>query len=92
MAQTTRPLKLVIDKSAQRRLRAMPAKVRITMLERLKAIAADPFASHPSVKPLRGEANAFRLRQGGWRALYRVDRAAQKVRVYVIETRARAYR
>jgi mRNA interferase RelE/StbE len=85
-------MKLVIDKSAQRRLRAMPAKVRTAMLERLKAIAAHPFAGHSNVKPLRGEANAFRLRHGSWRALYRVDRAAQEVRVYVIETRARAYR
>ena len=51
-----------------------------------------PFAEHPNVKSLRGELNAFRLRQGDWRALYRVDRATQQVRVYVIDTRARAYR
>jgi mRNA interferase RelE/StbE len=85
-------MKLVIDNHAQRRLFGMPAKTRTAMLERLKAIAADPFAGHPQVKPLRGERNAFRLRHGDWRALYRVDRAAQEVRVYVIETRARAYR
>ena len=85
-------MKLVIDKSAQQRLRAMPAKVGTAMLERLKAIAAQPFAGHPNVKPLRGEPNVFRLRQGDWRALYRVDRATQEVKVYVVETRARAYR
>ena len=62
------------------------------MLNRLKALASEPFAVHSNVKPLRGEPNAFRLRQGDWRALYRVDRAAQEVRVYVIETRGRAYR
>jgi mRNA-degrading endonuclease RelE of RelBE toxin-antitoxin system len=85
-------MKLVIDKRAQRRLLAMPAKARTAMLERLKAIAGQPFAGHPNVKPLRGEADAFRLRHGSWQALYRVDRAAQEVRVYVVETRARAYR
>jgi mRNA interferase RelE/StbE len=85
-------MKLVIDKRALRRLQAMPAKVRTAMLERLKAIAGHPFAGHSNVKPLRGEADAFRLRHGSWRALYRVDRAAQEVRVYVVETRARAYR
>jgi mRNA interferase RelE/StbE len=85
-------MKLVIDKRAQRRLGEMPAKARIAIVERLKAIAEDPFADHPSVKPLRGEPSAFRLRHGDWRALYRVDRAAQEVRVYVIETRAGAYR
>ncbi|MGH6904451.1 MAG: type II toxin-antitoxin system RelE family toxin [Geminicoccaceae bacterium] len=85
-------MELVIDKGAQGRLRAMPAKVRTAMVERLKEIAADPFAGHANVKPLRGEPNAFRLRQGDWRALDRVNRATREMRVYVIETRARAYR
>jgi mRNA-degrading endonuclease RelE of RelBE toxin-antitoxin system len=85
-------MKLLIEKRAQRRLQEMPAKVRISMLNRLKAVAGDPFAGHANVKPLRDEPNAFRLRQGDWRALYRVDRATQEVRVYVVETRGRAYR
>jgi mRNA interferase RelE/StbE len=85
-------MKLVIEKRAQRRLLQMPAKLRTAMLNRLKAIAGDPFARHSNVKPLRDEPNAFRLRQGDWRALYRVHRTTQEVRVYVIETRARAYR
>ena len=85
-------MKLVIDKRAQRRLREMPAKVSTALLERLKVIAVDPFARHPNVNPMQGEPDAFRLRQGDWRALYRIDRAAQEVKVYVIETRGRAYR
>jgi mRNA-degrading endonuclease RelE of RelBE toxin-antitoxin system len=85
-------MRLVIDKHAQRRLLGMPAKTRNAMLDRLKAIAADPFARHPQVKPLHGERSAFRLRHDDWCALYRVDRPAQEVRVYVIETRAGAYR
>jgi hypothetical protein len=52
-------MRLVIDKHAQRRLLGMPAKTRTAMLERLKPIAADPFAGHRQVKPLRGEQNAF---------------------------------
>jgi len=62
------------------------------MLNRLKAIARDPFAGHANVKPLHDEPNGFRLRQGDWRALYRVNRATQEVRVYVVETRGWAYR
>lgn len=85
-------MKLVIDKRAQRRLREMLSRSSTAMLERLKAIAGDPFAQHRNVKPLRGEPNAFRLRQGDWRALYRIDRAGQEVRVYVIEKRGTAYR
>ncbi len=64
-------MKLVIDKRAQRRLLEMPAKVSSMMLERLKAIAVDPFARHPNLKPLQGEPGAFRLRQGDWRAPHR---------------------
>jgi hypothetical protein len=44
---------LVIEQRAQRRLRRMPVKVRITMLERLKAVAGDSFAEHRNVKQLR---------------------------------------
>lgn len=85
-------MKLVIDKRAQRRLREMPPKSSAAMLERLRMIADNPFAPHRNVKPLQGEPNAFRLRQGNWRALYRIDRAAEELRVYVIEKRGRAYR
>lgn len=85
-------MKLVIDRRAQRRLLQMPPKARAALLQRLKAVADDPFASHANVMPLRGEPSAYRLRQGDWRALYRLDRAAQELRVYVIESRGRAYR
>ena len=45
----------------------------------------------PTVTALKGEKDAFRLRQAGWRALYRVDREALEVRVAAIEPRGRAY-
>jgi hypothetical protein len=38
------------------------------MIDRLKTIAADPFARHANVEPLKGERDAFRVRQGDWRA------------------------
>lgn len=62
------------------------------MMERLKAIAADPFATHPNVKPLVGEKDVFRLRQGDWRAVYRIERIEEVVRVLVIEIRGKVYK
>jgi mRNA-degrading endonuclease RelE of RelBE toxin-antitoxin system len=62
------------------------------MIARLKAIASDPFAKHANVDTLVGEKDAFRLRQGGWRAVYKVDRAAGVMRVLRIEPRGEVYR
>jgi mRNA-degrading endonuclease RelE of RelBE toxin-antitoxin system len=45
-----------------------------------------------NVTRLKGEQGLFRLRQGDWRAVYRVDRAAQEVRVLVVEKRSEVYR
>ena len=84
-------MELVLTKQALRRLRDLPPKAREALLERLKSIAADPYATHANVTALKGEKDAFPLRQAGWRALYRVDREAQEVHVAAIEPRGRAY-
>jgi mRNA-degrading endonuclease RelE of RelBE toxin-antitoxin system len=60
--------------------------------QRLEAIAEQPFAKHANVERIKGEQDAFRLRQGDWRAKYRVDRVAGEMRVLVIEPRGRVYR
>jgi mRNA interferase RelE/StbE len=70
----------------------LPTKARAAMTDRLKAIAADPFARHANVEPLKGERNAFRVRQGDWRAVYLVDRAAGLIRVVTVAARREVYR
>ena len=62
------------------------------MTDRLEAIAADPFARHANVEPLKGEPDAFRLRQGEWRAVYQVDRDAGLLRVVTVAARREVYR
>jgi mRNA interferase RelE/StbE len=62
------------------------------MIDRLKAIAADPFAKHANVDSFVGEKDAFRFRQGDWRAVYKVDREAGVMRVLRIEPRGEVYR
>ena len=85
-------MRLEIERTAMRRLLDLPPKARAAMTERLKAIAADPFAMHPNVKSLVGEKDVFRLRQGDWRAVYRIERIEDVVRVLVIEIRGKVYR
>jgi mRNA-degrading endonuclease RelE of RelBE toxin-antitoxin system len=86
------PLGLLIDKRAARRMMDLLPSGRRNLLARLARIAADPFVTHANVTRLKGEQDLFRLRQGDWRAVYRVDRAAQEVRVLVVEKRSGVYR
>jgi mRNA interferase RelE/StbE len=85
-------MKLVLTRAAQRRLGKMSPKARATLIVRLKAIAEQPFATHRNVERLKGEQDAFRLRQGDWRALYRIDRQAGEMRVLAVESRGSVYR
>jgi mRNA-degrading endonuclease RelE of RelBE toxin-antitoxin system len=70
----------------------LPPSGRRAMHARLLEIATAPFATHANVTAMKGERDLFRLRQGGWHALYQVDREAAEVRVLVIDTRSEVYR
>ena len=85
-------MELLIEREAARRLRDLSPKARVSLLDRLESIAADPFARQPNVKPLEGQRSVFRLRQGDWRAVYVVDRAANQVRVTRVAPRGEVYR
>jgi mRNA interferase RelE/StbE len=85
-------MKLVLSRAAQRRLSEMGAKRRAALIKRLEAIAEQPFAAQRNVERIKGERDAFRLRQGDWRAVYRVDRTADEMRVLAVEPRGRVYR
>ena len=85
-------MRLLLEKAARKGLDRMPAKAADKMLDQLERIAADPFAAHPKVKPLKGNCDAFRLRQGDWRAVYRIDRHEGEMRVVLVDVRGRVYR
>ena len=85
-------MQLVIEKQAAKQLKSLRPKVAMALLNRLEAIAADPFASHANVKPLTGERDTFRLRQGDWRAIYQINRAAGVMTVTIIGPRGSVYR
>ena len=83
---------LIFDKDAWKVLRKMQPRAATAMMDRLEAIAADPLKPHPNVTAMQGMANAFRLRQGDWRAVYELDRKAGVMRVVKIGQRGQMYR
>lgn len=83
---------LLLEKPASQGLERMPRKAALAMLDRLKRIAADPLAQHSDVKPLTGFKDTFRLRQGDWRAVYRLVYEKNRMLVVVVDVRGSVYR
>lgn len=86
------PMQLVLEKAARKGLDKMSPKLAKALLDRLETIAKTPFARHANVTALAGEKNAFRLRQGDWRAVYRIDRVEDEMRVVLVDVRGSVYR
>ncbi len=85
-------MKLVIGTQAVKALRKMQRKTSETILTRLAAIAEAPFARHANVERLMGTKDGFRVRAGGWRATYRVDRGKDEMQVVRIKPRGEVYK
>ncbi|MBX9701174.1 MAG: type II toxin-antitoxin system RelE/ParE family toxin [Acetobacteraceae bacterium] len=65
---------LLISRQAQRALRDLPRPDARRLLQRLQAVADAPTAAHPGVITMQGPPRGrFRLRQGDWRAVFRID-------------------
>jgi len=56
---------------AQKEFADVPKADRDRLREKLEPIAADPYGSHPGAKRLQGT-SGFSVRQGDWRAIYRI--------------------
>lgn len=64
---------LILSPAALKAMLKMPKREREQMRERLVAIAAAPDSRHTSVVAMQGEpAGRLRVRQGDWRAVFRV--------------------
>jgi mRNA interferase RelE/StbE len=85
-------MKLDFTKSAARAMAALPSKDRAALYSRMNRIAAAPFASHPDVKPMVGMPGFYRVRQGDWRAVYRLDRGIDVMMVERVAKRGEVYR
>jgi mRNA interferase RelE/StbE len=85
-------MELLIEKNAVRALSRMQPKIAAAIVQDLRKVAVDPFASYPNVKRLRGDRSFYPLRHGDWRALYRVDAERQQMIVELVVSRGSAYR
>lgn len=85
-------MRLVVEKAARKGLLKMGAKPAQAMMGRLEAIATAPRSSHPNVERMAGDKDRYRLRQGGWRAVYRLNFVADEMRVTDVDVRGSVYR
>lgn len=72
-------------------LRRVPAERRTQILQRVKALAADPNSRSLDVKPLAG-GESFRLRVGDYRIIFSLNHAAGQLTVDAIGTRGDVYK
>lgn len=77
--------------SARKALARIPHRDAMSLISKLRAVAADPFGNHPAATRLAGSED-YRLRQGDWRALYRIDRVDNVLVVDAIAHRREVYR
>jgi mRNA-degrading endonuclease RelE of RelBE toxin-antitoxin system len=85
-------IKLIVTRAASKALAGMPRREREALLDKAEAFATTPFAAHPAATPLRGRPDVIRLRQGDWRGICRVDRAADTIVLETVAHRSEACR
>ncbi len=65
---------LIFSRDASRSLLAMPKKDAERLRDKLEAIATAPTERHAGVEAMQGKPpGRFRIRQGDWRAVFRID-------------------
>lgn len=83
--------RITYTKAAMASLRGMQAPVAGRIMDKMEQIAVDPYHAPVEVRPLRGR-EEWRLRVGGWRVLFAVDRVRETLHVKAVLPRGRAYR
>lgn len=76
--------------SAERELGRIPRRDQSRILNCIEALRVQPRPI--GMRKLRGQPDAYRLRQGDYRILYRVDDSAWRVFVYAVGNRKDVYR
>ncbi len=84
-------MKLILSPAAAKALSRLPRKDGAALLAKLKQVANDPSGEYPWAKRLTGSPS-FRVRQGDWRAIYRLDHDAGEMTVDRIAKRDEVYR
>ena len=84
-------MRLSYTPPALKALRRAPAKVAADLRAKLQIVAADPHGQHAWAKRLTDQPG-YRIRQGDWRAVYRLDHKADEMIVDIIAKRDEVYK
>ena len=76
--------------SIRKDLRRLPRTLVPRIIERIEALADNPF-SQQSVK-LSGDEEAYRIRIGNYRVVYEVDTRARRITILYVRHRREVYR
>ena len=80
---------LLLKRSAEKELAALPTEIRKRIVERLLALEEIP--RPPGIKKLQGE-DAYRLHVGDYRVLYTIVDPEQTIMVFAVDHRRDIYR
>jgi mRNA interferase RelE/StbE len=78
------------SKAARKALKTMPHNTARLIMEKVEALAADPFAPNNNVRRLTNHPG-YRLRVGDWRVVYLVHEQALLIAVVRIAPRGEVY-
>jgi mRNA interferase RelE/StbE len=78
------------SKAARKALKTMPRNTAGLLMEKIEALAADPFAPNNNVRRLTNHPG-YRLRVGDWRVVYLVHEQALLIAVVRIAPRGEVY-
>jgi mRNA interferase RelE/StbE len=76
--------------TALKQLARLPRNWRERIIEKIRAVAADPHGSIPNAKAMKGRP-LYRLRVGDWRVLYELDDGVRVVTVVKVAARSGVY-
>ena len=81
---------ILIERTAERDLRALPTTLFNRIVPRIKALADIP--RPPGCHKLVGSKNDWRIRIGDYRVVYEIDDPRKRVRIFRIRHRSDVYR
>ncbi|AZG16921.1 MULTISPECIES: type II toxin-antitoxin system RelE family toxin [Cupriavidus] len=77
-------------RQATQQLLAMPRNIAANIRAKIDLLAANPYAPNQNVRKLAGR-DAFRLRVGDWRVVYRIEAGQLVIVVLTVKSRGSAY-
>lgn len=82
---------LEVSKRVQREIWRLSDQDRKRLVKEIDKLVADPFTRRKRIKKLKGMKDGWRLRAGGIRALYTLDKRNKWIKIYRVGKRGDVY-